>query len=167
MAPWFPEAVIHDQGLAEQLNLLFDLLIQPKNVLFKQSLYVSTVAYLCSKYAKQKQRLKICTEVQVKIKIIQDLLVAEPEKEHQLVDLAQMVGLSQWYLLRQFKKHTGLPPHAWLIQCRLRKSLKLLKQGQEIAITAQLCGFSDQSHFNRHFKKSLGCTPAQYTLHHK
>ncbi|RKG53672.1 AraC family transcriptional regulator [Acinetobacter cumulans] len=167
MAPWFPEAVIHDQGLAEQLNLLFDLLIQPKNVLFKQSLYVSTLAYLCSKYAKQKQQLKICTEVQDKIKIIQDLLVAEPEKEHQLADLAQMVGLSQWYLLRQFKKHTGLPPHAWLIQCRLRKSLKLLKQGQEIAITAQLCGFSDQSHFNRHFKKSLGCTPAQYTLHHK
>ncbi len=27
------------------------------------------------------------------------------------------------------------------------------------------CGFSDQSHYTRHFKKSLGCTPAQYLAH--
>ena len=40
--------------------------------------------------------------------------------------------------------------------------LYLLKQGCEIATVAQLCGFSDQSHYTRHFKKSLGCTPAQY-----
>lgn len=47
--PWFPQAVVHDEGLAEQLNLLFDLLLQPKNTLFKQSLYISTLAYLLSR----------------------------------------------------------------------------------------------------------------------
>lgn len=162
-APWFPQAVVHDEGLAAQLHFLFDLLLQPNNALFKQSLYLSTLAYLLSKHAKTHQQLKQHLDVQDKIQLIQELLAAEPEKEHQLSDLAQLAGLSQWHLLRQFKKYTGLPPHAWLVQCRLRKSLKLLKQGQDIALTAQLCGFSDQSHFNRHFKKSLGCTPAQYT----
>lgn len=165
--PWFPQAVVHDEGLAEQLDLLFDLLLQPKNALFKQSLYISTLAYLFAKHAREKQDLKSLPEAQQKIQLIQDFLAAEPEKEHQLVDLAEMAGLSQWHLLRQYKKYTGLPPHAWLVQCRLRKSLKLLKQGQDIALTAQLCGFSDQSHFTRHFKKSLGCTPAQYILHKK
>ncbi|WP_353143736.1 AraC family transcriptional regulator [Acinetobacter pragensis] len=164
-APWFPQAVVHDEGLAEQLHLLFDLLLQPKNALFKQSLYISTLAYLFGKHAREKQSLKSLPEAQQKIQLIQEFLAAEPEKEHQLADLAQMAGLSQWHLLRQYKKYTGLPPHAWLVQCRLRKSLKLLKQGQDIALTAQLCGFSDQSHFTRHFKKSLGCTPAQYILH--
>lgn len=162
-APWFPQTVVHDEGLAAQLHLLFDLLLQPNNALFKQSLYLSTLAYLFSKHGKTHQQLKPHLDVQDKIQLIKDVLAAEPEKEHQLSDLAQLAELSQWHLLRQFKKYTGLPPHAWLVQCRLRKSLKLLKQGQDIALTAQLCGFSDQSHFNRHFKKSLGCTPAQYT----
>ena len=56
--PWFPQAVVHDEGLAEQLNLLFDLLLQPKNTLFKQSLYISTLAYLLSRYNQSKKILK-------------------------------------------------------------------------------------------------------------
>ena len=104
-------------------------------------------------------------EAQRKVVLVQELLAAEPEREHQLAELAAVVEMSPWHLLRQFKKFTGLPPHAWLVQFRLRKSLYLLKQGCEIATVAQLCGFSDQSHYTRHFKKSLGCTPAQYLAH--
>ncbi|OTG83427.1 AraC family transcriptional regulator [Acinetobacter sp. ANC 5054] len=163
-APWFPHAVVHDEGLAIQLNMLFDLLIQSQNSLFKESLFLSTTAYLISRHAMTRQTLKNLPEAQRKIQLIQEILAHEPEKEHQLSDLAEIVGLSPWHLLRQFKKYTGLPPHAWLVQCRLHKALRLLKSGQEIALTAQLCGFSDQSHFNRHFKKAVGCTPAQYML---
>ncbi len=47
----------------------------------------------------------------------------------------------------------GLPPHAWLVQARLQKARQLLKQGVQIVMVAQQCGFSDQSHFNRHFKR--------------
>lgn len=163
--PWFPQAVVHDEGLAQQLNLLFDLLLQPKNILFKQSLYISTLAYLLSRYNQKRKDLNDFTQADAKMLLIQEILAAEPEREHQLTELAVVAGMSPWHLLRQFKKYTGLPPHAWLVQFRLRKSLTLLKQGYEIAAAAQLCGFSDQSHFTRHFKKALGCTPAQYLAH--
>lgn len=163
--PWFPQAVVHDEGLAQQLNLLFDLLLQPKNILFKQSLYISTLAYLLSRYNQKGKDLKEFSQADAKVLLIQEILAAEPEREHQLTELAVVAGMSPWHLLRQFKKYTGLPPHAWLVQFRLRKSLTLLKQGYEIAAAAQLCGFSDQSHFTRHFKKALGCTPAQYLAH--
>ena len=165
--PWFPQAVVHDEGLAEQLDLLFDLLLQPRNMLFKQSLYVSTLAYLLSRYSQSRKVLKDLPEAHSKILLVQEMLEAEPEKEHQLTELAALVNLSPWHLLRQFKKITGLPPHAWLVQFRIRKSLYLLKQGCEIAMVAQRCGFSDQSHYTRHFKKALGCTPAQYIAHKK
>ena len=42
------------------------------------------------------------------------------------------------------------------------KDIKVLQEGENIALVADLCGFSDQSHFNRHFKKAMGVTPLQY-----
>lgn len=162
--PWFPQAVIHDEGLAAQLCMLFDLLVyqHKSNSLLKQSLFVSTMALLLQRHGKVQKQLKTLSKVDSKILRIKEILAFEPERDHHLADLADMVELSQWHLLREFKKQTGLPPHAWLIQVRLRKAMNLLKQGCDISIAAQLCGFSDQSHFNRHFKRSIGCTPAQY-----
>ncbi len=70
--PWFPQAVVHDEGLAEQLNLLFDLLLQPKNTLFKQSLYISTLAYLLSRYNQSKKILKDLPQAQRKVVLVQE-----------------------------------------------------------------------------------------------
>jgi len=106
-------------------------------------------------------------EAQRKVELIKDLLSAFPAHDFSLTELAAHVGLSPWHFLREFKKHTGLPPHSWLIQIRLRYARQLLKQGESIVQTAQNSGFSDQSHLNRHFKKAMGVTPAQYLLNFK
>ncbi len=166
-APWFPNAVIHDTGLAQQLCLLFDLLTQKNNTLLKESMYISTLALLMNRHAKAKYTPLEFSEARMKVQVIYDLMMSKPEKDYSLTELADMVGLSSWHLLRQFKKHFGLPPHAWLVQTRLIKAKKLLKNGESIANTAISLGFSDQSHFNRHFKKAMGLTPAQYCLHLK
>jgi AraC-like DNA-binding protein len=50
-----------------------------------------------------------------------------------------------------------------LIQARLQKSQKLLRQGLNLSEVSQQCGFSDQSHFNRHFRQTFGITPGGYT----
>ena len=162
ITPWFPDAVIRDVGLAQQLSFLFDLLACKDNLLFKESMYISTLACLMSRYSKSRLSPQNLPETQKKILTVKELLASCPEKDHSLSDLAQLVDLSPWYFLRQFKKYTGFPPHAWLVQYRLHKARQLLKQGENIAVAAQLCGFSDQSHFNRHFKKAIGVTPLQY-----
>lgn len=160
--PWFAQAVIHDEGLSAQLRLLFDLMLQKNNTLLKQSLYISTMAMLLQRHGNIRRELRDLSNTENKIKKVKEILLLEPEIDHSLDGLAKLVNLSQWHLLRQFKKHTGLPPHAWLIQIRLRKAMGLLKKGYHISMVAQLCGFSDQSHFNRHFKRAIGCTPVQY-----
>lgn len=165
--PWFPSAVVHDLGLAQQLSLLFDLLEQNDNTLLKESMYLSTIAHLIRRYGKAKLTPAERPEAQKKIETIQDLLRSLPEYDHSLSELASYVGLSPWHFLREFKKYTGLPPHSWLVQLRLQKARQLLKQGHSIAMTAQNCGFSDQSHFNRHFKKAMGVTPSQYIVNFK
>ena len=165
VSPWFPQAVVQDLGLAQQLVLLFNILEQPENTLLKESLYISTLTQIIRLYARSRPEPVLLPKAESKIQLAKDLMLAEPEHDFSLNGLAEQVGLSPWHFLREFKRTVGLPPHSWLIQIRLHKAQRLLKQGHSIALTAQCCGFSDQSHFNRHFKRSLGVTPLQYLQH--
>ncbi len=166
-APWFREAVLHDEGLAQQFRLLFDLLEQPNNTLLKQTLFLSTIAWLVSKYSQVKPHVADLSNAKQRILNIKELMATMPEQEFSLAELAEMANLSQWHFLRQFKKHIGLSPHAWLVQARLQKSQRLLRQGQNLSEVSQQCGFSDQSHFSRHFRQTFGITPGGYIAYLK
>ena len=79
-----------------------------------------------------------------------------------LETLAQKVGLSRFQALRAFKRRYGLPPHAYQLAVRLGQARRLLSEGSLPADVALRCGFADQSHFNRHFKRGYGVTPLHY-----
>jgi AraC-like DNA-binding protein len=76
--------------------------------------------------------------------------------------LAKRVGLTRFEALRAFKKRYGLPPHAYQLCLRISHARQLLLDGAPAADVAARCGFADQSHFIRHFKRFNGVTPMQY-----
>ncbi len=53
-----------------------------------------------------------------------------------LIQLAEMVDLHPNYLLRVFTRHIGIPPYAYLLQCRLRLAKAMILQGQSLASVA-------------------------------
>lgn len=163
-APWFDQAVVHDEGLAHQLCLLFDLLEQKDNLLLKETMYLSTLACLMTRHGRgQRQAYEYeLSDAKSNILRIKDFISSHSQQNLSLNELAALAGLSPWHFLRQFKKIVGLPPHAWLLQARLFEAQKRLKAGEKIINVAMQCGFSDQSHFNRHFKRTIGVTPSQY-----
>jgi AraC-like DNA-binding protein len=79
-----------------------------------------------------------------------------------LAELAELTGLSQFALLRAFRGATGLPPHAYLNQLRVRRARLLLDDGRPAAEVAVQTGFADQAHLTRHFKRVVGVPPAAY-----
>jgi AraC-like DNA-binding protein len=79
-----------------------------------------------------------------------------------LAELAEMTELSQFALLRAFRTETGLPPHAYLNQLRVRRARLLLDNGVSAADVAAQVGFADQAHLTRHFKRVVGVPPAAY-----
>ncbi|TCM68651.1 AraC-like DNA-binding protein [Acinetobacter calcoaceticus] len=161
-APWFPHAVVHDPGLAQQFSILLNLLDQEHDQLLKETLYLSTIACLILRHGRQQTTPQPLANAEKHILNIKAFIAANYSEDISLTELAQMAGLSPWHFLRQFKKYVGLTPHNWLVQIRLQQARMQLKYGDPIIEVAQNCGFSDQSHLNRHFKRAMGITPAQY-----
>jgi AraC family transcriptional regulator len=81
-----------------------------------------------------------------------------------LGQLAAAARLSAYHFARQFKAATGMPPHQYVILRRVERAQQLLQGGgrPSLAEVAAHVGFSDQSQFNRHFKRLLGVTPGQF-----
>jgi AraC-like DNA-binding protein len=79
-----------------------------------------------------------------------------------LQTLADLADLSRFQLLRAFRRETGMTPHTYLIDCRVRAARRLLARGQSVADAALACGFADQSHLTRIFKAHAGLTPGRY-----
>jgi AraC-like DNA-binding protein len=91
-----------------------------------------------------------------------DLLLEEPAPNVTLAQLATAAGASRHRLTRLFRLAYGLPPHRFLLAQRLRLARCLLERGTPVAEVALLAGFFDQSHLHRHFRPTLGVTPARY-----
>lgn len=79
-----------------------------------------------------------------------------------LATLSREVGLSRFQTLRLFRRHYGVTPRAFHLHFRLALARRSLKAGASLAEVAASCGFVDQSHFTRQFKRLLGVTPGQY-----
>jgi AraC family transcriptional regulator len=80
-----------------------------------------------------------------------------------LADLAQQANLSPYHFLRTFQQMTGMTPHQYVLQVRLREAAMRLKAGRaKILDIAFDAGFGDVSNFNRAFRAEFGTAPRAY-----
>jgi AraC-like DNA-binding protein len=79
-----------------------------------------------------------------------------------LAELAAVCGMSAFQLIRAFHATLGIPPHAYLTQVRAERARELLRRGEPISGVAFACGFADQSHLTRVFKRQFGMTPGAF-----
>jgi AraC-like DNA-binding protein len=76
---------------------------------------------------------------------------------------AALCGVSKAVLGREFKRVSGMTLGRYLNQIRMRHAVELLEETSEpIAAIALQLGFSDQSHFDRRFRRTFGRTPSQH-----
>jgi AraC-like DNA-binding protein len=96
------------------------------------------------------------------VRTVCDLLTSQLADPPSLDELALATGMSPFALLRAFRGETGLPPHAYLNQLRVRLARRLLDGGVAPADVAAEVGFADQAHLTRHFKRVMGVPPGAY-----
>jgi AraC-like DNA-binding protein len=79
-----------------------------------------------------------------------------------LESLAAAAGVSPFHLVREFTRATGMSPHRYLVQTRVRRAGELLAKGAPVSDVAATVGFADQSHLTTQFRRYVGTTPALY-----
>lgn len=97
-----------------------------------------------------------------------DLIHDEYFRSISLDELTGVTGLSRAQFIRRFRSVFGKSPHAYLIDYRIAVAKQRLKSGKPVTF-AQLAldlGFSDQSHFHRHFRAITGASPAAFRREH-
>ncbi|MEM7698678.1 MAG: AraC family transcriptional regulator, partial [Verrucomicrobiota bacterium] len=78
-------------------------------------------------------------------------------------DLAKETRLSVSTLERRFKSLFKISPSTYLIRLRLHRARRLLSETTDpISEIATECGFYDQSHFTKIFRREVGMTPKRF-----
>jgi len=85
------------------------------------------------------------------------------ERNLKLEEICKLLNISQYYFIRLFKQSTGLTPHQYIIQQRVKKAqIILIKKEFSLDDIAQECGFSNRSQLSKHFSKVVGVSPSVY-----
>ena len=97
-----------------------------------------------------------------KVKEIVRQLRAHPEECRPVDSLARESALSTVAFTEAVRRETGLPPHAFMLDCRVKAARReLAKPGTSVTSVARRYGFSSPQHFSTVFKHIFGITPRQ------
>jgi len=162
-----PQIVSEDPTLTNLLELVTLVLSRPDKAspVFIDLLARSVAVHLIRTYGHPRevadQRRRTGTVVEAAI----DYMRANMHRSIALPDIARAAGgpASASQFGRQFRRETGIPPHRYLINLRLQQAREMLANSQTpIAQIAYACGFANQEHMTRYFRREFQTTPAAY-----
>ena len=160
----FDQPVIVDGALAEDVKFMHATLALQATTLETEVRLIELLRRAVSQHATQpaadiRNTRDRSRGIAVRASELMEARLASPLL---LADVARECGVSPFQLIRAFHAVFGVPPHAYLMQARLRKARAMLQSGELISNAAYSCGFVDQSHLTRVFKRYYGMTPGAY-----
>ena len=161
------ENIKNDQELLEKGMIIYDALYtwakDLQKVKHTQNPIENLLLDVYKKFIKQKSQTKKIPSWAKELKeIIQDQI--DTNLSLSLKEISQSLHVHPTYLSREFSKYfDDLSFGDYIRKLRIEKAIHLLNESKHsLAEIAYLTGFSDQSHFNRIFKKTTGKNPSAY-----
>lgn len=157
----------HDPVMLHLALSLLPALAKPRelNRLFTEHVFTAMRLHLAQTYgglrvgpAAPARGLTAWQEARVK-----EMLLDDPAANRDLTELAHACGVSVSHFVRLFKASLGAPPHRWLMERRIERAKQLMSVSRKtLSDIATECGFSDQSHLSRVFKRATGVSPGAW-----
>lgn len=163
--PIINRPIIYDEALFDALLQLHVSLEEPSFQLTKESFFTLALEQLFTQYGSAKQELfeGVCTRSSY---LARDFMHDNFELNPSLTELEEVSNCSKFQLIKSFKAVFGVTPHQYLLLVKVINAKKLLSEGARCVDASLACGFYDQSHFTRNFKKAFGISPSNYQGHH-
>ena len=153
---------VGDPALSRRFRALHDSLERPSTMLERQSRLAACLEGYLRTCMERRASESTGGADRARVARAVDYLRSRLGENCSLEELSGAAGLSRFHFLRVFKNETGVPPHEYQIQLRIAEARERLRRGQSPIQIAHGLGFSDQSHFTRHFRRVLGITPARF-----
>lgn len=136
----------------------FDAEVESAELLL-DAVLLTIIAHL-SQIVNQDKRKKIELS---KLRPAIEIMKSECHIQRSNDELASLCGLSRFYFIKLFKKHTGLAPQEYYTKLIIDKASNLLlNTNYSIYEIARLCGIEDPLYFSRKFKKHTGLSPQEF-----
>jgi AraC-like DNA-binding protein len=157
-----------DDPLLQHMALVLQAAVEGEGVaghLYAESLADALVVHFLRRYVAARQSMKELTGglSPYKLRCTTAYITAHLDQELSLATLAAISQTSPAHFARLFKHATGLPPHQYVITCRMEHAKQLLAETDvplsEIGLQV---GCADQSHFTALFRTHAFLTPKAF-----
>ncbi|HVU20565.1 MAG TPA: AraC family transcriptional regulator [Rhizomicrobium sp.] len=154
--PFIREGVCSDARLRRAVSALLDDFEHPLSELEEHDALtdlahvLAAVAGRTAATRASDRRAALAARDYIEAHLIRNISLRELERE---------TRRDRWQLSRDFRATFGTSPYRYLTARRLDRARRMMLEGGSTAGIAISCGFSDQSHFGRLFKKTFGLTP--------
>jgi AraC-like DNA-binding protein len=128
----------------------------------RQEHYLSFITRLFQRHIRSTRMPRRAGREGRAIRLARDFLDHHLDEKVRLTDIANASGLPPFQLFRGFERETGMSPHSYQRQARIRFAAGLIKIGHPLSDVAVASGFADQAHLTRSFRRTMGVTPGAY-----
>jgi AraC-like DNA-binding protein len=155
----FSSSIVYNEKLKQDIINLSSTILYEKDEALCNELLLNIVDNFTSKdftldYKKETLLVKRAKE----------MIYYELDDVLNLDEISKQLNLSKFQFIRIFKANTGVTPYQFFLNCKLIHAKKYLELTKDIYATIVEYGFTDLSHFNRHFKRVYGVTAYKYLL---
>ena len=176
---WF-HFTAEDMGFFENLNIPFDTIIRGfptkklSDIIMQMASernlgdvhFAEINSLLCEVFFYTLSRLMTSdrqTKVAHGLIDVRNFIFNTPSRDWSIDELAEMTGYSRSYFQHKYKEAFFSSPQQDVIESKMSYAKFLLENTQyQVNEIAALCGYSENVHFLRTFKKKTGLTPLQY-----